>query len=544
MVNPSGNNTSLVASPFLSPRRHAVTTFALSLFSTLRHVVYEAPAQFISQWIYDCATSFLGIPTLQRRLGELEQKLARFENIELGVQKKIHAELSLYNKDHLFPLTQNLFTALEHVTKSVGTLDQRVSAYRKSDILGRISDASPKARIVLFKGRKYFGDNIKYAFLACNARSNQDDMRCYFLPDTQLQYDQLTAEGLPCLPCDLTDYTVQELSIILRAEIVVLDEQFTPPNWRHTDLHALLRNKITIQLWHGIPLKKIGLETFTNPLMSDLNVTDIFASCGPFDVFVAPGLRARSDWEKRFSFRSFAPLGYPRNDIFFRELSSLDKMNIDTTAFSCIEAAYSQGKPVIFYALTFRDVYDAEGGDWFRKAEIAAFAAYCEANDYLLYVNLHPGEQSYIKNFRQDYPLVRFIVPHTDIYPILKSVSILVTDYSSLALDFLLLDRPIVFYRPDHEDYQKNSRHLIEDHEHYVCGETAFDIHSLTSALSRAVMFSTLAAQDPYCEKRHALQQELFDHQDGMSSQRLCDEILKLMNTQTKEKILERNQLP
>src|SRR5690606_5765020 len=44
---------------------------------------------------------------------------------------------------------------------------------------------------------------------------------------------------------------------------------------------------------------------------------------------------------------------------------------------------------------------------------------------------------------------------HVDVYPLLRSVDVLITDYSSGWFDYLILDRPILFYAYDLEDYLK-----------------------------------------------------------------------------------------
>ena len=144
------------------------------------------------------------------------------------------------------------------------------------------------------------------------------------------------------------------------------------------------------------------------------------------------------------------------------------------------------------------------------------------AKGYVFCVNMHPFEQRWVAELQARYPGIRFIKPLTDIYPILKHASVLLTDYSSLAFDFLLLDRPVVFYRPDHEEYVAKSRALIAGAEDYVCGEMTTATAALIAAADKAVAAAKDPSHDPTRNLRHSLRKRLYDHIDGDSGRRLA----------------------
>jgi CDP-glycerol glycerophosphotransferase len=406
------------------------------------------------------------------------------------------------------------------------TLDKRLGAYRSSRFLSHVSEIHPKTKTVVFAGGSYFGDNIKYAYLSFLDKALKAGIGCYFLPYNAAQVKQLKAAGLPCLPFDPAEYTSNEMDICLSAKVLVLDNHFVPLNWRHHLPHSLLRGAKTIQLWHGIPIKEIGLETVTKGKIDDPNVAELVSSCGPFDVFVALSGASRVDWARKFSFRDFSSIGYPRNDVLLRDITPSDKINIDKKAFASAETSSKSKKPVILYAPTFRDYKDSA---WFEKAEISALADYCSNKGYLFYVNLHPAEQDSVETYRHRYPTINFVDPHTDIYPLVKCTSVLITDYSSLAFDYLLLDRPVVFYRPDHAEYVARSRHLIKNHDQYICGTISYTPDELKKAVDEAVGSFLKPDIDPYRRTRQVLRQKLFDHSDGLASERLHDVILNLL---------------
>jgi CDP-glycerol glycerophosphotransferase (TagB/SpsB family) len=63
-----------------------------------------------------------------------------------------------------------------------------------------------------------------------------------------------------------------------------------------------------------------------------------------------------------------------------------------------------------------------------------------------------------------------------DIYPLLKRVNILITDYSSVYFDFLLLDRPIIFAPFDLREFVSlDGQELFYDYDEVTPGPKATD---------------------------------------------------------------------
>ena len=60
-----------------------------------------------------------------------------------------------------------------------------------------------------------------------------------------------------------------------------------------------------------------------------------------------------------------------------------------------------------------------------------------------------------------------------DIQEILMDTDILISDYSSTYIDYLLLDRPLIFYNFDYEDYLQNDREMYYDYDEVTPGYKA-----------------------------------------------------------------------
>ncbi|MDX2028329.1 MAG: CDP-glycerol glycerophosphotransferase family protein [Alphaproteobacteria bacterium] len=426
---------------------------------------------------------------------------------------------------------KNAVAVTQETAKKAALQERSAAALRIRRGFEEASKIYPKSRTVIFVAREcggdgrveYFGDNIKYAYLAFLEKAHAEDAACYFLTDSERLHKQLSDAGLPCLPWFVPDWTAEHMRILLSAKTAVLCNLFYPVDERGFIPWALLRGAKFIQLWHGIPLKAIGMEQLYPAAAYHPRIAEVLGASGLYDVLVGTAKAQQGEWARRFPSRHYAPIGYPRNDALFREPSAHDMINVDVESYKLVESAAREGKKVILYAPTFRD---GEFGTWFQRAGMEAVAEHCHARGYILTVNLHPFEGRYIEEFRGRYPRIYFIAPLTDIYPLLRHVNIFVTDYSSLAFDFLLLDRPIIFYRPDHTDYIAKSRPLIARHEDYLCGDVAQD----TAVLIKAIDAAT-SGNDARRAARQALRQKLYDHADGKAAERLNQLILEALDS-------------
>lgn len=403
-----------------------------------------------------------------------------------------------------------------------------LESHRVVQALSRASQFHPKTRTVVFVGRGTFADNVKYAYLNFCDAARAQNVRCIFLPHDMAQYEQVKNAGLPCISPQHDDWSYEDAKILLGAAVAVIGDNFHPHSGRSPISYALLQGAKIIQLWHGIPLKEIGLNHMFAPGMNNVFLSELMASSGCFDVLIGHAAAAESEWRRWFGFRDYAAAGYPRNDVFFREPTAQDLINVDRESLQLVQEAKRANKPVIIYGPTFRDHLGAVG--WFEKSGIPAFADYCRAKEYLLLINLHPYEQNATGDLLARHPHLKFVAPHTDAYPIVRHASVFVTDYSSLAFDVLHVDCSLVFYRPDHEDYMANARALIPGREGYTPGDVVAGPEALNRAIDNAVEAARAPEKDKFRDARHALRKKLFDHHDGLASQRVSALILKQLD--------------
>ncbi|MGE4552745.1 MAG: CDP-glycerol glycerophosphotransferase family protein, partial [Desulfovibrionaceae bacterium] len=110
----------------------------------------------------------------------------------------------------------------------------------------------------------------------------------------------------------------------------------------------------------------------------------------------------------------------------------------------------------------------------------------------------------------------------SDIYPFFPLVDILLTDYSSIHTEFLLLDRPVIFFWADFQSYNVVDRGLQFPVEDMSPGPKCFDGPSLFRAIVDAAR-----GKDEWGPARRALRDKAFSHQDGKACERIAARLLQ-----------------
>lgn len=223
-----------------------------------------------------------------------------------------------------------------------------------------------------------------------------------------------------------------------------------------------------VQLWHGAPLKRLHLDSPVTtqvsgpPLVRGLLRRMYLAGAREVDLYVA-GSPTAAD-RLRSAFR-VAPgkvrvLGDPRDDVLAvqaRDPSAAQAARADVLRRLGVER--DAGESLVLYAPTWRDG-DADPAVP-TEAEAAQIRAALERTHARLVIRSHPLGGGASESLLGDRIHVLDAATVRDITPLLGGFDTVVTDYSSVALDFSLLGRPIVWFAPDLEAYER-SRGLYE----------------------------------------------------------------------------------
>jgi len=320
----------------------------------------------------------------------------------------------------------------------------------------------------------------------------------------------------------------------LRAGVVVVTHGFGDVN------RFGVSGARVVQLWHGIPLKRLHLDTgaaLLLPLIGRLpGVTRLMAALyrrAGAQIALFPvasdrvGARIRSAFGLPAS-RVIA-VGDPRDDVLLRGTAESRRETARALVSEALCAsggdALPDAGPVVLYAPTWRD--GAVDAAIPSPAEWQAIAAWADRTGATLLIRSHPlGQGSYAEGAARS-PRIRLLGRDalTDVTPALPAVDLVVTDYSSIAFDAAIADVPSVFFAPDLPQYLA-TRGLYQPYREFSGGEPATTwaetLDRIDAALDGPGREAALA---------HArwLRDELVDHLDGRATERVHAAILGML---------------
>ncbi|NDJ57179.1 hypothetical protein GWD52_09275 [Enterobacteriaceae bacterium 4M9] len=281
------------------------------------------------------------------------------------------------------------------------------------------------------------------------------------------------------------------------------------------------KNQIYISLWHGMPLKKIcylgefdylGMEDYSSKRIATSELMrSVISAC----------FREKAN--------NVYVTGQPRNDYLFSPvaLSSLaiearkdDKilLYIPTFRQNNEDRRYSDGKGIDHNNFLRVNDFDLESLDKFLSE-----------NKIHLLLKLHPYEEVYFKNKKSLTPNITVIdsenlaSKNIDLNQLLPSVDCLITDYSSVYFDYLILNKPLIFLVPDLIDYgHSRGGFTLEPFEFWTPGNKVSSQHQLIAAINEAIF-----GDDEYINFRTEINRVINHYQDGNSSKRVVEFFLE-----------------
>lgn len=217
---------------------------------------------------------------------------------------------------------------------------------------------------------------------------------------------------------------------------------------------------LVVQLWHGIPLKRIGLdspETTRSALLPGSRAVNRLLAVlyrrtmRQISLIPAASHLVRGRLETAFGLdESRVPVtGEPRVDVLSRG-SAADRRRAARDAISAALHLDLDERRVVLYAPTWRDGAPdpaiPTATEWGRIDEVLS------RHDAVLLVRPHPlGAGDYRPSSGRIRLLGSDVV--ADVTPLLPGLDALITDYSSLAFDAALVPLPVAFFAPDLEEY-------------------------------------------------------------------------------------------
>lgn len=280
--------------------------------------------------------------------------------------------------------------------------------------------------------------------------------------------------------------------------------------------------QIYLNTWHGTPLKKMGYHApeggpLARNVIRNFLQTDYLLSGSEFmtDTVYLDGYKLVNVYRGEF-----IEEGFPRIDHQFGTPASRHQ-----TLESLREAGVEpRGRKVILYAPTWRGSFYAPTNETSRLARLVKrLEAELDPEDYCVLLKVH---QLVYDQALASPDLAGKLVPNEiPTNAVLDITDVLVTDYSSIFVDFLVSGRPVVFYATDQEDY-KDSRGLYMSPEELpgpICRDVA-DLVGLVEVAATAGIGgfgADVASRYEACAKRFCA------WEDGSATRRVVDIVFR-----------------
>ncbi len=359
-----------------------------------------------------------------------------------------------------------------------------------------------------------FLDNGKYLFLHVIER--HPEIRAYFVCQDKKLLADLEARNLPCL----YKWSLKGIAYCLRAGYYLISAYVDDINFWTS------RGACVINLWHGIPLKRIEFDITTGRLARRYQKPSLKERLFKPWLFRKPDFVISTSEEVsrlfasafRVSRERCLPMGYPRTDIFFSddaEVVAHIRRYEPQIVFDLYEKML-QYRHVLIYMPTWRE----DRRDFLKDAfpDLEALNSVLASQNALLLIKLHPND--ILPGDIGDLSNIEAVDSKVDMYPLLKFTTALITDYSSIYFDYMLLRKPIILFPFDLEDYQR-MRGLYFDYDDVAPGYVAKDFESLLACVSH---IDDLRVEQKYYD----LLNRFWKHQDGKSSERIVESIERL----------------
>lgn len=294
--------------------------------------------------------------------------------------------------------------------------------------------------------------------------------------------------------------------LLAGSDVILLDD-YQPIIYRFTPPVGVR----VIQLWHASgAFKTVGYSRVGKPggpspySMTHKNYTHAIVSSNHDVPYYAEAFGIPEE--------RVVPTGIPRMDRFFDEQAR-------TAGRASAHAAFPEigERMAILFAPTFRGSGPRSAFYDIDLVDFAALHALCVEKDAVAIIRMHPFVREALAIPPQlGDRLLDGSRGDIDVNDLLFGVDLLITDYSSIVFEYSTLGRPMLFFAYDLEEYVA-TRDFYVPFEEFVPGRIVRTFDELLDAIRH---------DDYQVEKVAAFAGRHFEHLDGMSADRVIDELI------------------
>ena len=236
------------------------------------------------------------------------------------------------------------------------------------------------------------------------------------------------------------------------------------------DLHQ--HNDKVINLWHGMPLKLLGASE-KNGIPGSTNFNYLISSSELYQNILAEAFSCDKD--------KILVTGQPRCDLLFEKTDWFEKVGVDIKKYKAIGIWMPTYRKAIVGDIRIDGSYKGKNVSFLSEKELTCLDSFLQNNNILIFIKIHPMDALQNETF-EDYQNIYFIKPkdfNSQLYPLLGACDFLLTDYSSVFIDYQILNKPIGFVMNDVDSYKGSRGFYFNDLEEALPGPILTDYNSL-----------------------------------------------------------------
>ncbi len=253
------------------------------------------------------------------------------------------------------------------------------------------------------------------------------------------------------------------------------------------------KQQISISFWHGIPLKRMGVMAHNTAYRGNKRNMNIWHKEADYVVSSSDFYETLMSSCVGIEAKKYVRTGFPRLDYLVKPIS---KSQILNDLFDCNEAKAKIGiyMPTFRFELEDKNVMEKiKSGNFFALSDfnIQKLNDQLKRNNQYLIIKLHPYEMNLVKSSQQSVSNIKLLSNEylednkIDLYEIIGATDFLITDFSSIYFDYLLLNKPIIFIDNLLEQYINKRGLLWSPYQEIVPGELVDNQRKLLDSLAK-----------------------------------------------------------
>jgi CDP-glycerol glycerophosphotransferase (TagB/SpsB family) len=353
-----------------------------------------------------------------------------------------------------------------------------------------------------WRGEKY-SDNSKYLYEYIV--ENKKDIRPIWLTKEEKVLTQLISQGREVHYF----YSLRGIFYSLIGKVLIMSA-----SWIDLPLTSFIaKRKLKVQLWHGTPMRKLNLKngSFIQKLFRNVFIAYIGKEYDLVCTAAEKNVEILSLVDRfNVSRDTIKVTGQPRNDVLF---------NIEKNKQFLKKR---KNEKIFLYLPTWRN-YDFNIFSKKYMFDYQRINKFLEDNKSYLVVKVHHNEflkyKKFMKNFSKSGSKILMSFAD-DIYPYLNNTDALLTDYSSIYFDYLLLEKPVLFLSFDFEDYVKDNSGFYYNFNKITAGPKLKNWDQVLEEMKKIIN-----TEDSYRLTRKKIRDQFNRYKDNRSSERVFKSI-------------------